>query len=187
VNLDVTADIKDVTKMLKGLNTKTEAAASRALNKTIASAKTQATRTISKETGIKPQKKVREVLVVSKARRTKLVAVLEAKPRVFNLIEFVSPSRRNSRSFRKNSGVTAKAWGRSKLYPRTFVGRGRSSGKMLVFKRTSSKPSVPKEVKGPSVPRSFVQRKIQQAIVRRAEEQWLKNYQHEINREISKI
>lgn len=161
-------------------------AAATSLNKAAANVKTTSTREITKETGIKPQKKVREVIVIHKARRTRLVAVVEAKPRVFNLIEFVQPSKRNTLAFRQRKGVSAKAWGKPKEYAKTFIARGQNSGKLLVFKRTADKPAKPKEVRGPSVPGTFIQDKIERANRKRIDEQWPKTFEHEIQRKLKK-
>ena len=52
-------------------------------------------------------------------------------------------------------GVTAKAWGKRKLYSGTFFGRGRNSGKKLVFKKRRDDPKKIKAVYGGSLPREW--------------------------------
>ena len=52
-------------------------------------------------------------------------------------------------------GVSAKAWGKRKLYKHAFIGSGRNSGKQLVFGKTRGNPKKLKALHGPSLPREF--------------------------------
>ena len=52
-------------------------------------------------------------------------------------------------------GVSAKAWGKRKLYKHAFIGSGRNSGKQLVFGKTRGNPKKLKALHRPSLPREF--------------------------------
>ena len=47
------------------------------------------------------------------------------------------------------------AWGVRKVYPNTFIGSGRNSGKQLVFKKSKRNPKRIEAVHGASLPREF--------------------------------
>ncbi|MFQ5510182.1 MAG: phage tail protein, partial [Leptospirillia bacterium] len=132
----------------------------------------ESVRAVSRATSLK-QKRVREAVVIAvKARRTNLVAVIQARRKGINLIEFVTKGKRVPGSFRRKAGVSAKAWGDRKVYKGAFVGRGRNSGKPLVFARTSTQPRPLKTIHGPSIPRTFVQEEINRVMVVTAKRRW---------------
>ena len=51
-------------------------------------------------------------------------------------------------------GVSAKIWGKRKIYRGAFIGSGRNSGKQLVFKKSRRKKGI-EAVHGASLPREF--------------------------------
>ena len=97
-----------------------------ALNKVGAEVATQAKKELAGATGLKAGvvgKKIKK----DKARRNDEIYSIFIKSRYLNLIEF------NAKQTKR--GVSAKAWGKRKIYRGAFVGSGRSSGKQLVFKK----------------------------------------------------
>ena len=52
-------------------------------------------------------------------------------------------------------GVSAKVWGKRKIYRGAFIGSGRNSGKQLVFKQTEDNPKRAVALHGASLPREF--------------------------------
>ena len=52
-------------------------------------------------------------------------------------------------------GISAKAWGKRKVYPNTFFGSGKNSGKKLVFKKRRDDPKKIEAVHGGSLPREW--------------------------------
>ena len=52
-------------------------------------------------------------------------------------------------------GVSAKVWGKRRVYKHAFIGSGRNSGKQLVFGKTRGDPKKLKALHGPSLPREF--------------------------------
>ena len=52
-------------------------------------------------------------------------------------------------------GVSAKVWGKRKIYRGAFIGSGRNSGKRLVFKKRKGNPKRIEALHGPSLPREF--------------------------------
>ena len=67
-----------------------------------------------------------------KARRGDEEYSIFIKSRYKNVIEF------GARQTKK--GVTAKVWGKRRIYRGAFIGSGRNSGKRLVFKKRSDNP-----------------------------------------------
>jgi len=117
-----------------------------ALNKVGAEVVTQAKRELKDATGLKAgvvAKKIKK----DKARRGDEEYTIRIKLRYLNLIEF------GARQTKK--GVSAKAWGKRKLYKHAFMGSGKNSGKQLVFGKTRGNPKKLKALHGPSLPREF--------------------------------
>jgi len=139
----------------------------KALNRVGKSVQSVAIKAVSKETKVK-QKDIRKSVVplMFTASKSKPKFIINfTKSKASNLIDFVTTSRRNPQSFRKRTrkgfkfgGVSANAWGNRKQYNGTFIGRGRTSGKTLVFKRNKNKITT---VSGPSPRRTFEQPYIQ--------------------------
>jgi len=173
IGLDIRADVRKTERWLTRVQKKAvPKAASMAINRVAITVRKESVRGISKATSLK-QKRVREAVVIAvKARRTNLVAVVQARPKGINLIEFVTRGKQVPSAFRRKAGVSAKAWGERKVYKGSFVGRGRNSGKPLVFARTSAQPKPLKTIHGPSIPRTFVQEEINRVMVATASRRW---------------
>lgn len=175
MQIDFKSEIRELTKDLERINKSAIPKATvQALNRTATGVKTDATRSVSKETGIK-QKDVRQELKVWKASKLKQVAEVNARTgKAKNLIHFVSPSNRKPNHFNqrktlksgrkgkyKARGAKARAWGKTKTYEGTFIGKGKDSGKDLVFARTTSRRTPLKSIMGPSIRNTFDSRKMQ--------------------------
>ena len=117
-----------------------------ALNKVGAEVVTQAKRELKDATGLKAGT-VGKKIAKDKARRGDEEYTIRIKSRYLNLIEF------GARQTKK--GVSAKAWGKRKLYKHAFIGSGRNSGKQLVFGKTRGDPKKLKALHGASLPREF--------------------------------
>ena len=117
-----------------------------ALNKVGAEVVTQAKRELKDATGLKAGT-VGKKIAKDKARRGDEEYTIRIKSRYLNLIEF------GARQTKK--GVSAKAWGKRKLYKHAFIGSGRNSRKQLVFGKTRGNPKKLKALHGPSLPREF--------------------------------
>ena len=117
-----------------------------ALNKVGAEVVTQAKRELKDATGLKAgvvTKKIKK----DKARRGDEEYSIFIKSRYLNVIEF--GARQTKR------GVSAKAWGKRKIYRGAFIGSGRNSGKQLVFGKSKRKKNKLKALHGASLPREF--------------------------------
>ena len=97
-----------------------------ALNKVGAEVATQAKSELAGATGLKAGT-VAKKMTKDKARRNDEIYSIFIKSRYLNLIEF------NAKQTKR--GVSAKAWGKRKIYRGVFNGRGQDSGKQLVFKK----------------------------------------------------
>jgi len=82
-----------------------------------------------------------------KARRGDETYSIFIKSRYKNVIEF------GARQTKK--GVSAKVWGKRKVYRGTFIGSGRNSGKQLVFKKSKRNPKRIEALHSASLPREF--------------------------------
>ena len=51
--------------------------------------------------------------------------------------------------------MSAKVWGKRKIYRGAFIGGGRNSGKQLVFRQAKDNPKRAVALHGPSLPREF--------------------------------
>ncbi|MDH5528254.1 MAG: phage tail protein [Nitrospirota bacterium] len=173
IGLDIRADVRNTERWLTAVQKKAvPKAASMAMNRVTITVRKDSVRGISRATALK-QKRVREAVVIAvKARRSHLVAVVAARPKRINLIEFVTKGKQVPGAFRRQTGVSAKAWAGRKVYKGTFIGRGKSSGKPLVFARTSTHPKPLKAIHGPSIPRTFVQEEINRVMVETASRRW---------------
>ena len=107
---------------------------------------TQAKRELKEATGLKAGT-VAKKITKDKARRGDEEYTIRIKSKYLNLIEF------NARQTKR--GVSAKAWGKRKIYRGACVGSGRSSTKQLVFKKIKGSKQI-KAVHGASLPREFV-------------------------------
>lgn len=163
-------------------------ATTQALNRTARGSKTDSVRELSKKTSLK-QSDVRpqvqgpsdnRKLQATKDRQVARVDVRKGYSR--NLINFVSPSLRKANHFNarkilksgkkgkyKAKGVKAKAWGTSKVYKGSFIGRGqkgnlKGQGSLLVFARTSKSQYPIKALKGPSIRQEFERRPMQEKL-----------------------
>ena len=179
--MSVSSNIKQVQKQLQNLGKDAIKAASvRALNKTGTSLKAEAARRIKDETGL-PVSHIKQKLAVQKASRNRLVWSLSGMRDGTNIVEWVSKGSKRVGAFRKKPGVRSNAWKKAKTYPGTFIGRGKGSGKLLVFKRSGKGISV---VHGPSVRRAFY--KELQGLQPFALKRFQKVFDQEINYEIKK-
>ena len=116
------------------------------LNKIGAEVFTQAQRELKDATGLKVGV-VAKGLKKDKARRNDKTYTIKIKSRYKNVIEF------GARQTKK--GVSAKVWGKRKVYRGTFIGSGRNSGKQLVFKKRKNAPKRIEALHGASLLREF--------------------------------
>jgi len=117
-----------------------------ALNKVGAEVVTQAKRELKDATGLKAGvvgKKIKK----DKARKGDETYSIHIKSRYLNAIEF------GARQTKK--GVSAKVWGKRRIYKGAFIGSGRNSGKQLVFGKSKRKKNKLKALHGASLPREF--------------------------------
>ena len=117
-----------------------------ALNKVGAEVFTQAKRELRDATGLKAGV-VAKGLKKDKARRGDEEYSIFIKSRYKNVIEF------GARQTKK--GVSAKVWGKRRVYKGAFIGSGRNSGKQLVFGKSKRKKNKLKALHGASLPREF--------------------------------
>lgn len=164
-----------------------------AANRVTASVKVAAVRDLVKLTGYKAASVKREIKQV-KFTRTSQAALIDAVAgRARNLASGVSGAARKlgepgaPQFFRRRAktkgrrylrvGVKAKAWGRAKIYPGTFIARGKpppndpTGGNVVVYARTGdARTSKLKGIFGPSVRAMFLKQRTQRVMRRKADE-----------------
>tara|TARA_B100000929_G_scaffold283373_1_gene264371 strand:- start:392 stop:943 length:552 start_codon:yes stop_codon:yes gene_type:complete len=137
-------------RAMRGLwNVKTkyiQKALTTSLNKIGAEVFTQAKRELRDATGLKAGV-VAKGLKKDKARKGDETYSIFIKSRYKNVIEF------GARQTKK--GVSAKVWGKRRIYKGAFIGSGRNSGKQLVFGKSKRKKNKLKALHGASLPREF--------------------------------
>lgn len=184
MKLDVQADVKQAIDKLKIKEWRVRQAAVQALNRTASQIRTQAIKEIAKQEGIK-QAEVRKYVVVRvRANRRSLKAEVNARGAAPNLIEWVAKSDRDTQRFRNEPGVTAKVFGSTKTYERTFIVKAKN-GKLLVVKRSMYakrvhgkwQPKWSKGIYGPPPKREFARAVIFDKMRTVAVERWPINWQ----------
>jgi hypothetical protein len=149
----------------------------RALNRTIATANTEARRAIAEDTSL-PQNVIAKSLAIRRATFDRPEAVLEATGRRIPLYEFT-----------RQRKLRGRPTGRGAI-PGAFIARMKS-GHIGIFRRVgksrsrrglpSPAPGLPiTELFGPSLPRVFTNEKIMGALISNAKDNLLKNYRHEV-------
>ena len=137
-------------KAMRGLwNVKTkyiQKALVTSLNKIGAEVFTQAKRELKDATGLKVGV-VAKGLKKDKARRGDKKYTISIKSRYLNVIEFGAK--------KTKKGVSAKVWGKRRVYKHAFIGSGKNSGKQLVFGKSKRNPKKLKALHGASLPREF--------------------------------
>ena len=142
----------------------------RALNRVAASVRTQAVREVAPRMGVK-QKVVRESMQIKRATRSKPAAVVRGFGRPLEL-HYFQPRQ-------TKQGVTAKAWGKRKLYRGTFIawigdGRGGPSvggyGRYRPMKRRANSRLPIDKLYGPAVPWVMAERAVMRALRKKVRE-----------------
>lgn len=152
IKLDVRTDIASVRRQFRGLEGQIDRAAARALNRAATSVRSVATKEIARESGIRPQRAVRDRLRIRKATPKYLIAEVGIGAWTPNLARFMA------RQVKK--GVSAAAWGKRKLYPRVFLAnKGRT-----VFKRVGKERLPIEPVFGPKIHKTFLEQKVVEAM-----------------------
>lgn len=175
LKFSVQSDIARVRAQIAGKDRQINLAASRAINRALDSARSAATKALSKSTGIKPQRAIRDKLRVSPADPNRLIGAIGVEAWTPNLIRF------NARQTKR--GVSASAWEKRKVYPRTFIGnKGRT-----VFKRVGKNRLPIKAVHGPRLHVESAKAEIRKAMDAVARPRFRKEFRREVMRRTGAI
>lgn len=170
IGLTVKSDIANVRRQLAGRDKQINLAASRAINRALDSARSAATKALSKSTGIRPQRAIRDRLKVHPASPNLLIGKIGVQAYTPNLIRF------NARQTKR--GVSASAWGKRKVYPRTFIAnKGRT-----VFKRVGKNRLPIKAIHGPRLHMESAKAEIRKAMDAVARPRFRKEFRREVKR-----
>lgn len=170
VRFDVRGDIAAARRQCRDKERQINLAAARAINRALESGRSVATKEISRNTGIKPQRAIRDRLHVHRAYPDKLIGEIGVERWTPNLSRF------NARQTKR--GVTASAWGKRKTYKGTFLGNaGRT-----VFKRTGKARNPIRPVWGPRLAKAFVEKQVRKALDLVARSRFVTEFRREIKR-----
>lgn len=151
-----------------------------ALNKTIPKVRTETSRLVRQEANLKHSYITRK-LDIKLTASSPQVSINTVRAKATNLIEYVRGDvtrfRRRTKSGRftaaARKGVSAKPYERVKTYKGAFIGKGRNSGKSLVFKRTGvGRRSRLEPVYGPSIRRMFIRPEFQSKLTVKAQKEF---------------
>jgi len=196
MQISVRHDIRELTeKVTRAQREIIPAATVSALNRTADQTRTIAVRAIAEQTGLQ-QKVVRlAVLVQTRARRQSLTAIIEATRKGVNLVEFLPAGQRRSGAFRRQAGITANVWGKSRTFKGTFLVTGKSSGKVIAVTRRPGarrqgrvwQSGWSKTIYGPSIPKTFAREIIRHAMEKTIGEKFPANFEHELQYRLSRL
>jgi len=180
IELSIDLDILDTQKHLHKVQKQVvNKAITRSLNRTLDQVRVVAARTIAKDMGMRVGA-VKKRLKKIRARRGKFEAVIRPHHWTPNLIEF------GARQLKKK-GVSHKAWGKRSKTRGAFIGRGRTSGKRLVYSRTSDKRYPIKALYGPTLKNTFVKRRILKVMEQVAHGRWSRNFDADFKYYLSRV
>jgi len=151
----------------------------RSINRTLDQVNVRVARIIAKEMGMKVGA-VKKRLKKIKATRGRFVAKLRPHHWTPNLIEF------GARSL-KNKGVSHKAWGNRQKTRGAFIGKGRTSGKRLVYARTTENRYPIKALYGPTLRKTFIEDRIMKVMKMMAKGRFPKNFNADFRYYLSKV
>lgn len=177
MKVGVRVSSKAVEKQADDIRKKVRLAATRALRRTAQQIKTRAVRLLAKEMGV-AQKQIRKSVFVRPVKGEVRVQIV-GQGFAMRLAEFVAKGKRQPGSFRKGTGVKAKAWGKAKTYKGSFVAE-MDSGHVGVFTRTGKARLGIKELWGPGVATTFASDVLQDMMQDVIDERWQINLNHEL-------
>ena len=175
---EVRLDTSAVERMLRNLGSNLPKVVSRALNKTISSARTDMKRQIAKDIGIKAGV-VDKSLKVTKASTTSFVARLNASGKRIPLIQLGAKGPEPSRG--KGRGVTYRLGGKTKRLTSAFIATMPRSGHRGVFRRVGKEQIPIIQLFGPSIVHVFGKKL--PAVQKRAGEQ----FETEVDRAVQSL
>jgi hypothetical protein len=169
VRFDKAAFERDLNKLRKNVIPKVMA---RAINRAADGVKAEAVRSIARLTKLK-QREVRSRIYVRGATPKRLIAEVEAFPYSPNLKEF--------RATQNKTGTAASAWEKRKTYRHAFI----HPKTQRVVTRTTTKRYPLKGLKGPSVPKTFMQQMVLARLVAVARQRWRSEMERELARRLA--
>lgn len=177
MKLDVKADLRAVSRMLGKLEKDASVAVSRAMNSAIRKARTVAVNEISKEhPGIKKEN-IRDAMKARLSHKDRLKAELIALGHRVPIIDQKARATRTGVTYRSKHG--------RRMIPGAFIATMKN-GHIGVFKRKGQwDPKNGKrlpivELRGLSIPRTFTEAKVDEAVAREARKQFEKELQRQI-------
>lgn len=180
IGITVKGDVDAVKRWMSSLQSdKVPVAAARAINKTLTNVRTESSKRIRDERALSASV-VKSALLIRKANKYQLYGALIASGRPIPL--------RDYQARQTQKGVTVKV---SPSGRKLIVEAGRHAflvGRYgdHVFIRTSNTRVPIKKLYGPSIPATFLKKKIVEAMTQVAGDNWPKRFEEELNYELSR-
>lgn len=182
MNIDIKSQIAILKRDLNTIGREfVDRSASQAINKTMPKVVTEARGIVKAQTNLPKQAYINKKIAFNKryqsTYKTLYAKITTKTASAANLIEYVKGDitrfRRRTKTgkYKRTAqrGVKAKPFEQNIYHPGTFIGRGKNSGKMLVFKRTGkSRDSKLKVVHGASLRHIFSRDDTMQLLQRKA-------------------
>lgn len=159
ITIDLRADMREVDRALRGLRNGAPTVLSRSINRTLTPLRATAAREIAADTKL-PVRVARGALGARRATPRRLVGSVDASGKRVALIEFTARPTKAGVSYDIGRG--------RKVAPGTFIPASPPGSKSYtvrgVFRRVGQSRQPIQFLRGPSLPRVFVQRKIVDAL-----------------------
>jgi hypothetical protein len=162
-------------RRMRGTAQKLPLAIARALNRAIGSARTQARRRISAETGLQAKFAVRG-MAVERATGETLTATLRVSERIIPLFAYTG-----AKGFRSGKGIAGQSYRLGAVPAGAFFAEMRT-GHRGVFARAGRARFPIRELPGPPLPRVIVEKRIFEALQGPARQTFERRLEHETRR-----
>lgn len=181
MNIHVTFDVAAVKNMQRGMKqTIIPTVLMRSLNKTLKATHSTAVKAIANNMGVK-QQCIKQRLVVNKAQRQKLTAILSAPDkRRLTVLEIDPHARQNAR------GVAYRMGGQKKQIDHAFIATMKSGHRGMYTRKPGAGRLPIRELQGTSVAHVFMQPDIQTQMKNRIDDRWQPLIDHELHYELQR-
>lgn len=185
--VDIRADLKQASRLMKQMERITPKAAVSALNRAASSARTAGVRKVRERYTIKAKDVNAVFKIVGKPSASSLEAVLRAKTGSMPLINFqTSPSKPVGKQ--PKAGVKATVLrGKRSVLKHAFVTKVGSGGHVGIFERSTRKRFPIKEIFGPPIPQMLNNEDVREEIEKTFADTFESRIGHEIDRQLARI
>lgn len=154
-------------------------AANRSLNRTATSVRASVAKRISRRTGLL-QKEIKAATFITRSSLLTLAARITGRRRAFNLVRFVTRSKRAPGAFRKQRGVVANPWRNRRIFEGAFIIAAPRSKKAIVVARKGRKRLPIRGLYGPSVHVELGRQRVRRLMAVLARRRFVVNFRRDL-------